>query len=174
MGGIISHALGLRFLSPTVNLYFKDEDFFKFLSDIKYYAEAEPEEIFEDGISFPIGLIKKGREEVRLYFMHYHSFSEAKEKWLERGKRINYDNISVIVEIPYVPSEEIIEKFEKLPYKKVMLTDKKMLSRGENYQTLKSYKNQYPGKTFKYVHRFGVKRNFDEFDYVAFLNKRPN
>ena len=37
-GGIISHDLGLQFLSPTVNLFMNGKDFVKFCSDLKHYT----------------------------------------------------------------------------------------------------------------------------------------
>ena len=40
-GGIISHNLGLQFLSPTVNLYMKAEDFIKFCENLRYYMSIE-------------------------------------------------------------------------------------------------------------------------------------
>ena len=39
MGGVITHELGMRFDSPTVNLFFYPEDYLKLLSNFKYYIQ---------------------------------------------------------------------------------------------------------------------------------------
>lgn len=41
-GGILSHDLGLQFKSPTVNLFFRAEDFIKFCENIEHYFEKLP------------------------------------------------------------------------------------------------------------------------------------
>ena len=40
-GGILYHDLGLQFLSPTVNLYMKAEDFIKFCENLKCYLSID-------------------------------------------------------------------------------------------------------------------------------------
>lgn len=37
IGGVLSHDLGLQFKSPTVNLFFRAEDFIKFCENLEYY-----------------------------------------------------------------------------------------------------------------------------------------
>ncbi len=39
VGGVILHELGERFNSPTVNLFFKAEDYLKFLENLDYYLK---------------------------------------------------------------------------------------------------------------------------------------
>lgn len=36
-GGIIYHDLGMKFYSPTINLFFYPKDYIKFISNLKYY-----------------------------------------------------------------------------------------------------------------------------------------
>lgn len=58
IAGVIYHDCGLRFLSPTVNLWFSTEDFFTYAANILEYSPqqgAELREIFEEGISYPWG-----------------------------------------------------------------------------------------------------------------------
>ena len=47
---------------------------------------------------------------------HYDSYKQAKNIWDERKRRINYDNILVKMQID---TEEELEQFEKIPYKKI-------------------------------------------------------
>ena len=45
VGGVIYHDLGLKFNSPTVNLYFNASDYVKFVSNLTYYLQCELKEI---------------------------------------------------------------------------------------------------------------------------------
>ena len=40
-GGILYHDLGLKFLSPTINLFFRAEDFIKFCENLDYYLSID-------------------------------------------------------------------------------------------------------------------------------------
>ena len=44
IGGVISHKLGLRFMSPTVNLFIEPSSFVKFCKNLTYYFEQPLEE----------------------------------------------------------------------------------------------------------------------------------
>lgn len=41
IGGVLSHDLGLQFKSPTVNLFFRAEDFIKFCENLEYYMSID-------------------------------------------------------------------------------------------------------------------------------------
>ena len=84
-GALILHDLGVRFNSPFVNLWIKPKDYIKLLKDFDRYMAADLSEVFEDGISYPIGKL----DDISIYFQHYESFEQAKEKWDERKKRID-------------------------------------------------------------------------------------
>ena len=178
IGGIMSHDLHERFNSPTVNLWLKPEDFFIFVGDLDYFLNAEVVESFEKGIDYPIGRIYKGDSYISVYFMHYSNFSEAVEKWKERAKRIQKDNLFVVFEYPaiYDTLEEQIEvkkQFDAIPYQnKIMITKESDLS-GDNIVHMSFYDETYfPGKILKRKNRFSVKRYLDDYDYVSFLNAK--
>ena len=90
-GGMLYHDLGLKFLSPTVNLYFDMGDYIEFLENLGFYLNCEltnagsKEEI--------IGLLNN---KIKLHGVHYSSFDELKQKWEERRHRVNYDNLYII------------------------------------------------------------------------------
>lgn len=92
VGGVIYHDLGLQFKSPTINLWFKPKDYLKFLSDLDKYLEMELSEETDKDVDYPVGLLG----DIHLYFLHYRTFAEAKNKWNSRKKRINKENIYVI------------------------------------------------------------------------------
>lgn len=114
-GGYVYHRLRMKFLSPIINMYFLDCDYLKFLKNPKKYVARDLElkemryNIATDSY-YPICYC----DDILLYFLHYSSFNEAKEKWNERKKRINWNNIFVMM---YTKEQEIAECFLKLPYK---------------------------------------------------------
>ncbi len=91
IGGIMYHKLGKRFLSPTINLWFQDEDFFKMVNDFDYYF-AQPLRFVKIGMDYPTAYL----DDILIHFNHYHTEDEAAAKWSERVKRINKDNLFLI------------------------------------------------------------------------------
>ena len=102
IAGIIYHDLGLPFRSPTINLFFENEDFFRFAGHLEHYLSCEMEELHRPGISYPLGLLRRGAETVTVHFMHYDSYRQAAAKWKERAARVNPDNLYLIFEYPAV------------------------------------------------------------------------
>lgn len=179
IAGIIYHDLELTFLTPTINLYFDNDDFFRFVGNIDFYLNCEIEEFREDGTAYPLGKMTCGEESVVIRFMHYKSFQEAAAKWKERAARVRKDNLYVIFEYPAVGStipqqQEMKQKFDAIPFEhKVMLTKKTSPLTGDNIQRLSYYeKDYYPGKFIAPDKRFPIRRYLDRFHYISFLNKK--
>lgn len=174
IGGIIYHDLGLQFTSPTINLYFqKSADFFAFVNDIKYYVEQTPRQVYEEDKKYPIGEFEKDGNKLRVYFMHYKTFEEAVAKWKERGKRINYDNLFIIVEYPEElrNTDEAYKNFKNIKYKnKRMITNPVGFKDSEIVKSSLYNKKFFFGKILRYKNRFSKKRYLDSFDYLSFLN----
>lgn len=175
IGGIIYHDMGLQFRSPTVNLWFTCEDFIKFVRNLEYYTSCEIEQIFTENRKYPVGMMRRGDETVKVYFTHYGTFEKAVNKWKERVKRIDYDNIYVIMENPNStdPEDSVCRDFFNLDYKnKMMLTRIKSLKDNENACVLKLYDENYVhGDILSYKNEVSLKRKLDDFDYISFLNK---
>ena len=167
VGGIISHNLGLKFMSPTVNLNISNADFIKIVTNFDYYLNCElvynPKRSAE--ADCPVGML----DDVEIDFIHYKTFDEAKEKWNERKKRINFDNLFIIMLLG--PKE--MNKFEQLD--KVKCKRKIALTPCDipGYDFAFPLK-QYEGKAFVSQIAglsFDGFRPFEkEFDYVAWLN----
>lgn len=63
VGGNIYHDLGLRFTSPTINLWIGAKDFLKFVKDLKYYLEdCELSEIKDSNEENPVGILGEGNK----------------------------------------------------------------------------------------------------------------
>lgn len=91
IAGVMYHKLGKQFLSPTINLWMYDVEFYRFVHNMDYYF-AQPLKFVNVGETYPTAYCG----DVLIYFNHYHSEEEADAKWKERIKRINKDNLFII------------------------------------------------------------------------------
>lgn len=113
--GLLYHNLGLPFLSPTINMFWMKEDYYKLLSNLKEYMK-KPLVFKEMGWArrlereYPICSLG----DIQVYMNHYKTYEEAKEKWEERVQRINYDNLLIVGK---ASNEYWAERFCALPYK---------------------------------------------------------
>lgn len=78
IGDVFYHDMGMNFLSPTINAFFKGSDFVKFVQRLEYYMG--PELHMTWGEEYPIGYL----DDIAIYFMHYSTCEEDKRKWDER------------------------------------------------------------------------------------------
>lgn len=98
-GGVLYHQMGRKFLSPTINLYFDNEDFTNFCTNLKTYLESD---LFlnKEGTMLQKHIIGRispnGLPDVDLHFLHYKTFEEARDSWEKRKQRINFRNILFI------------------------------------------------------------------------------
>ena len=165
IGGVMYHDLHLPFLSPTINLFFKPDSFLKYVERIKYYNEKEIEEVLGKE-KYPVGKI----EDIEIHFLHYSSFQKAKDDWNRRKKRINYENIVVIMTDWEIRTKEMVESFGRIPYPKILLTNKHLKYPWCQY--ISGFDSQkWLGNTIEYF-RWG-KRYYEQFNYVEFLNNAP-
>lgn len=169
-GAMLLHDLGLRFDTPTVNLFFTAGDFVKFCSRLEHYIAADLVEDTDATEPFPVGLL----DDVRVYFRHYKTFEAAKQKWQQRSTRIHWDNLFFLMSDGCGSSEALVREFDALPSKhKVLLTCR-------NYGDVKcAVKMDIPGREgkdlgapelFRYKGLFVADKAIDNWDYISFLN----
>lgn len=173
VGGVVSHELGLRFNSPTVNLWFKPGEFIRFLSQLEYYlydCEIRMDVQISNQCGYPVGKL----DDISVYFTHYETFEQAKQKWNERLKRVKMDNIYIIMVQKDGCTEDDILAFEKLKYKhKVIFTSKEYPQYHSAYYIPRSAEDEYNVKNLcDYQSKLTGKRWLDEFDWISFLNER--
>lgn len=126
IGGIIYNDLKVPFFSPTINLYIRPKDFVKFCNNLKLYIDLPLEEVpYNKEIGYPV--VKLG--DILLYCKHYNSFEDFRKAWERRIKRINWNNLFIIMtDRDFIPpvknnveitscSEEVLKKFDNLPFK---------------------------------------------------------
>lgn len=111
--GICYHSLDLEFQSPTINMFFNQKDFNKFVTNLDYYLSLP---MLFDGtryqealkINYPIGRLG----DIQLHFNHTDDFDSALSDWNRRKERIKDNKIIISFS---TRAEDVIE-FIKLPY----------------------------------------------------------
>lgn len=173
IGGIVYHDLGLPFNSPTINLYMLAQDFGRFLHRLEEYLHCELIDVTEEDAQFPVGELRLDDETVRIHFMHYDTFADAKEKWVERCQRVDMNNIYVVylnMRLTH-PFRETYVMFRNLPYKnKVMLTRPVGIFDRKVVPFFSKRLSRY-GKILEYPNLFSKKRYMDRCNFVKFLNQ---
>lgn len=166
-GSFMYYDLGLRYLTPTVNLSMPMDDFVKMAGNLRWYMEQEFIEL-EPENGYPTGRLG----DIKVYFVHYKSFKEGVQKWEERKKRINWDNLFLVGTEKDGCTYETLQRFEQLPYKnKVVFT----------HVEYPEFSSACHIKGFEDKEELGVltlpkkkllrRRYLDDFDYVSFLNR---
>lgn len=124
-GGFIYHRLDLRFSSPTINMWFEFQDFIRLVKGLRKYMSQE---IHFDHYGweahrnsrYPIMHIPDAHgSRIYAHCNHTDSYGYAREKWEERKKLINYDNILVIMRAHNLDE---LAALDEIPYRKICFT----------------------------------------------------
>ena len=171
VGGVVLHELGLRFNSPTINLRFTAKDYLKFLKNLNHYL-YEVDLVYSKGESLKCGFPVGRLDDISIYFQHYISFEEAKKKWFERVKRINLDNLYIVMVQRDGCTKNEVEEFDKLAFKhKVIFTSKEFPEFQSAFYIPNSEIGDNEVKNLcDYQTKLCGKRILDEFDWIEFFN----
>lgn len=172
VGGVMCHDVGVEFKSPTINLWIPNKDYIVFLKDLKSYLTADMTFLRDDekDVPYPVGVLFSGREEVRIYFMHYKTNEDALEKWRERASRVNFDNLFVLFQdLDGCEYEDLVE-FDKLPYKNKVALVHKEYPEIKSAFVIKGLTGDHPGEMLDYIKDYSGKKFYDQFPYVDWFN----
>lgn len=117
LGGFIYKELGLKVLSPTVNMFCLGDGYLEFLENYPYYLSLQMEEYENDTyIEGTIGreaFLPKGilGNKVVWYFNHHVYAKDAVNAWNEKAKRVNCFNVAAIM---ILHNDEEAYRFSKL------------------------------------------------------------
>lgn len=116
-GGLIYHYFQIPFLSPFINMFENDSDYICLLKNLKQYMELplklkKTEYNSANQLTYPVFTLS---DDIELHMNHYSNFEQAERKWEERKKRINWDNLFIMM---YTEDPLILEHFNNLLYKK--------------------------------------------------------
>lgn len=175
VGGAMYHDLKMQFLSPTINLYLEPGDFLNFVLHLEAYKTAELLETENAQKPFPVGVLRKeGLADVPVYFMHYRSFRQAREKWLQRFRRLDADNIVVVFQVLKEAQEDpsVLETFQRIPYKKIALVTDEYAHYPNTFAFTKEMFDPNGEENLLHYRKSNKLlqwRYLDYFDYGAFL-----
>ena len=161
--------LKMRMNSPTRNFYFNAGDYIKFCKNLRYYLTLSLTDDPDNG-KYPYLTAMCG--DLRLFLVHYDSVQQAKDAWERRKGRVNFDNIFFLMNDRNGCTEEDIKAFDGLPYKnKVCFTHVKYPQYKSTYFIPGSEDGEYVQSMMNYIHQWWIKRYYDYFDFVSWLNR---
>lgn len=169
-GGILYHDLGLQFCSPTVNMFMRAEDFTRFCENLEHYLSIdEMQECTDENVigdrQYPVAYL----DDLTLFLVHYKSVLEAQEKWNERKKRIDFNNLVIINTDREGMTKGLKDRFEALPYKKVMFVHEPDEEHPSCFYIRGYEQENCVGIVTEHIGWKGL-RPVDQFDWVRFLN----
>ena len=170
-GTFILHDLGIRFNSPFVNLWIEPNDFVKMLTNLKYYMSCDLVFIEETDVDYPVGYL----DDVKIYFQHYATPEEAREKWIKRVQRINYDSLFILFTDRDGCSYQNLIEFDSLMYKnKIVFTHIPYPELNSAFY-LKGWEDEpCIGLCFEYKNKYTIKKHYDAFDFISWFNNGIN
>lgn len=126
VGARISQDLHYPYNSPTVGLYLCYPDYIYFCQHLKEFIVAPL--LFRNnngGKNYPIGVLEHAGRTIEIFFLHYKTEDEAREKWTRRCQRVNWNDIYVIgSEVDGCTEKDIID-FLSLPYSQKIFMSKR-------------------------------------------------
>lgn len=144
------------------------KDYIRFLRNLQFYLNCELNFIEEPDIDYPIGVLG----DVKIKFAHYATKEDAREKWIERSKRINFDNLFIMFTDRGGCTYQDLCNFDTLPYKnKVVFTHRPYPEFKSAYYIKGWEDDECVGPLFEYVNHFSLKKYYDSFDYVNWFNQ---
>lgn len=168
VGGYLYHNLGLKFESPTINLFIEPEDYLKMVLDIDKYFDPEAEITEVLGVKeYPVGRIY----DCNVYFMHYKSFDEAVRKWRERCGRINKNSLYFTMTDREGCTVYHIRAFDALPYENKVFFSHVPIPEIKSAFYIKGFEKENCVGNLQEKMNMTGKRYLDQFDYVDFLNR---
>lgn len=153
--------------SPTRNFYFDAADYIEFCRNLDKYLSMSLEPYNEP--DSPYLMARCGG--LKLYLVHYDSFEQAREKWDARKTRVHKDNMFFLMTDRNFCTEAEIKAFNELPYEnKVCFTHIPYRQFESTYYIHGSEKDPYIKDINSYIHEWWIKRYYDQFDFVSWLN----
>lgn len=130
-GTAVYQPFGLKYNTPTVGLFFMDDDYIRFLERFDWYVKLKPKliepqnsryynKISKNGstsVSYPIATLG---DDIEIHFLHYQSPQEAIIKWQRRAARINYNKLLIKASLRDTTRDganDFVRRFDALPYR---------------------------------------------------------
>lgn len=172
IGGIMSHDLGQRFNSPTVNLYFSSEDFVIFLENLRCFIDSGNLIMVQSDKRYPKAeLSLHNGPKVSLYFPHDNNEEVILTNWRKRAERLDYDNLFIIATDRDGLTEDLLNRYAHLPYKNLVLLSSKPHPQYPFVIYYPQYKElDQVTDMLKIITVFGKREYQQGWDYINWLN----
>ena len=121
IGGLLYHDMGKSFDSPTINCTVFGMDFIELCNNPEKYFTIVPTFSGKHKQGYPIADVGG----IKVNCVHYKNIDDFNEKWLRRCERFLLNSEKEIVVIScdaQIKTDEEIEAFHNLPYRKVCFT----------------------------------------------------
>lgn len=167
-GGLAYHQLGMEFSSPFINMFVKDEEYLKLLNNLRGYLNEKlkfHKFAYENVLQreYPVCLLN----DIELHFNHYVSMEEVEEKWNKRVKRINWDNVFIMM---FTEDESVAARFAQIPYEdKICFVP--FESKYESVYSLSLAEKLMPRKPFYKLVNGIIEGTFSDYNLIELLNK---
>lgn len=133
--GFIYQDAGLEYRTPTIGLFFYAPCYISLLTNFnlinspirfvktsKYKTANQQRK--QSNRYYPIGVING---DIEVHFLHYQSVEEAREKWIRRLAKINYNNLLFLFSARDEVTDQLIRDFCSLSFpNKLCLSAKKI------------------------------------------------
>lgn len=167
LGAMVLHDLGMKFNTPTVNLFILPKDYLHFLEDLENNLTKDFTDITH-GSAYPIGLLD---QRIPVHFLHYKTFSEAVQTWKRRARRVKMDHLFLIMVERDGCTYEDLKAFDRLPYPNKMAVVHKEYPDIKSAVVVPYYRNDNEvGTIFDFKGLFG-KKYYDCIDWISFFNR---
>lgn len=169
--GCVYKDLKIRANTPTRNFYFNADDYVKFCQNLDYYLKFTPTEYHGNYSGNGTQYLMANLGDLKLFLVHYDNFEQFSKAWDRRSKRINKDNMFFLMNDRNYCSEKEIVAFDQLPYKnKVCFTHKPYPQYKSTFYIRGSEDKDYIDTITDYPNQLWIKRRYDQFDFVNWLN----
>ena len=173
--GCVYKDLKVRTNTVTRNFYFNADDYIKFCQNLDFYLSLVPEqykgEYQDEGSQYLMASLG----DLKLFLVHIPSIEDAQKEWKRRRERINKNNIFFLMNDRNFCTEKQIKEFDELPYKnKICFTHIPYNQYKSTFYITGSEKKPFLDPITNYVHFWWIKRYYDQFDFVDWLNKGFN
>lgn len=165
-GCLILHDLNLRYNSPFVNTGVFADDFIKMLGNLRHYLESPLQlERIEGNLAYC------ALDDITVILAHFKDVEEELEKWNQRVKRVDYDNLFIMFTDRDGCTEEHLKAFDALPYKNKVVFTHRPYPELKSAVYIKGFEQEeYVGELYKYRCRWLGWKYYDAFDYVSWFN----
>ena len=165
LGGVLSNNYNIQFCSPFVNLWIPIPHYIEICENIYNLKDFSLSDITPRDNKYPIGLLNG---KWTIHFMHYKTFDEAKNKWMDRINRIDYTKLYFILVETSCTIDDLLS-FDKLPFNKKIALVQNPHKKIKSTFHVKGYAGGKNGEILWPSHIWGTCL-YDQFDWLNFLD----